>query len=81
MILALVILLLSNRDPVDVHYWPFGDAGVPLWAVVLGPLVLGFVLGMLFHLPGRMAAGRRAKRAEKRLAALEAARPLPPPIV
>jgi uncharacterized integral membrane protein len=68
-----VIFLLSNRAPVDIGFWPFGFvASLPLGAVVLAVLVLGFVVGLLFHLPARFAAGRRAKRAEKRAAELEA---------
>jgi hypothetical protein len=47
-------------------------------AVALVALVLGFGLGLLFHLPQRFAAGRRAKRAERRVAELEARQSLPP---
>ena len=47
-------------------------------AVVLAVLVLGFLLGLLFHLPGRLSANRRAKRAEKRNAELESRQVLPP---
>lgn len=72
-ILLLVIFLLSNRLPVEIVFWPFGPvASLPFGAVVLVVLVLGFVLGLLFHLPARFAASRRAKRAEKRAAELEA---------
>ena len=53
-ILALVIFLLSNRVPVDIGFWPFGQvATLPLGAVVLAVLVLGFLLGLAFHLPHR----------------------------
>ncbi len=81
MILALVILLLSNRGPMDIRFWPFGLVTFPEGAVVLVVLALGFVLGLLFHLPGRLSAKRRAKRAERRVAELEA-RPafVPPPV-
>ncbi len=79
-ILLLVIFLLSNRVPVDVGFWPLGPlASLPIGAVVLVALVLGFVLGLLFHLPQRVAAKRRAKRAERRVAELEA-RPTVPPV-
>jgi uncharacterized integral membrane protein len=78
-ILALVIFLLSNRVPVDIGFWPFGQvATLPLGAVVLAVLVLGFLLGLAFHLPHRFALNRRAKRAEKRVAELES-RTSPPP--
>jgi len=68
-----VIFLLSNRDPVGLGFWPFGFVlALPLGAVVLAVLAIGFFAGLLFHLPRRLGAGRRAKRAEKRAAELEA---------
>ncbi len=74
-----MIFLLSNRGAVDIGLWPFGFvASLPLGAVVLAVLVLGFLLGLLFHLPGRLSANRRAKRAEKRNAELESRQVLPP---
>ncbi|GLR68942.1 hypothetical protein GCM10010909_36240 [Acidocella aquatica] len=76
-----MVFLLSNRGVVDIVFWPFGQiAAWPLGAVVLAVLVLGFLLGLAFHLPHRFALNRRAKRAEKRAAELEA-RPAPPPPV
>ncbi len=69
--------LLSNRDEAVISFWPFGYIiKLPLGAVVLGVLFLGFVLGLSFHAPSRFLARRRAKKAEARLAALEA-KPLP----
>jgi hypothetical protein len=53
-------------------YWPFGFVlTVPIGAVVLVVLVLGFLAGLLAHLPGRISAKLRAKRAERRVAELE----------
>ena len=74
-----MIFLLSNRVPVDIAFWPFGFV-TSLWLgpVVLGALLAGFLLGLLFHVPARFAAGRRAKRAEKRNAELEARIATPP---
>jgi hypothetical protein len=50
--------------------------------VVIVALVLGFLGGLAAHLPKRLSAHRRAKKAEKRAAELEtrlaAAAPLPP---
>lgn len=45
---------------------------LPLGGVLLGALGFGFLAGLLFHLPHRFRAHRRAKRAEKRVAELEA---------
>jgi uncharacterized integral membrane protein len=80
---ALVVFMLSNRNPVEISYWPLGPlAQLPVGVVVLVVLALGFVLGLAFHLPSRLAAGRRAKRAEKRNAELEARLSVPagPPV-
>lgn len=71
--MVLAVFLLSNRDPANVQFWPFGFVlALPLGAVVLVLFVLGFLGGLLFALPARLAAARRAKRAERRVAELEA---------
>ena len=62
-ILALLVFVLSNRVPVALSLW--------LGPVLVGTLVAGFLLGLLFHLPARFSAHRRARRAEKRLAELQ----------
>jgi hypothetical protein len=50
--------------------------------VVIVALILGFLGGLAAHLPKRLSAHRRAKKAEKRAAELEtrlaASAPLPP---
>jgi hypothetical protein len=50
--------------------------------VVIVALILGFLGGLTAHLPKRLSAHRRAKKAEKRAAELEtrlaASAPLPP---
>ncbi|OYW12357.1 MAG: hypothetical protein B7Z59_01600 [Acidiphilium sp. 37-67-22] len=75
-LLALVIFLLSNRVPVSVAFFPFGTLGsAVLGAIVLIAFGLGVLLGMLIHLPRRMRAQRRAKRAERQLAAMQAQPP------
>lgn len=68
-----MIFLLSNRGYEQIAFWPFGPMlAMPLGAVVLVALLLGIFLGMLLHLPHRFAVTRRAKKAEKRVAELEA---------
>ena len=75
-ILALVIFLLSNRAPVTVAFFPFGTLGsAVLGAIVLIAFGLGMLLGMLIHVPHRLRAQRRAKRAERQLATLRAQPP------
>ncbi len=80
MLLALLLFFLSNRQPVDLNYWPFGLvlSGLPLAVIVLVALALGFIAGLLAHLPKRFGAQRRAKRAEKRVAELENRLAVPP---
>jgi len=80
LLLVLVLFFLSNRQAVDLNYWPFGIVivGVPLAAVVLIALAAGFLAGLAVHLPKRVGAHRRARTAEKKVAELEgklAARP------
>jgi hypothetical protein len=43
-----------------------------LGAVAIALLVIGFLLGLAAHLPKRFGANRRAKKAERRVAELEA---------
>ncbi len=72
LLLAAVIFLLSNRGPVALGLWPFGSlVSLPLGAVVIAALVIGFLAGLAAHLPKRFGAQRRAKKAEKRVAELE----------
>ncbi len=67
-----MVFLLSNRDAVPLGFWPFGlFIALPLGAVVVAALLLGFLAGLAAHLPKRFGAQRRAKRAEKRVAELE----------
>lgn len=64
--------MLSNRTPVAMGFWPFAlSLSVPFGGVVLAALVVGFLAGLLAHLPKRFGAQRRARRAEKRVAELE----------
>lgn len=70
-----MILLLSNRDIAQVGFWPFGALPLPLGGALVGALGVGFLAGLVFHLPHRFHASRRAKRAETRVAELEAKLP------
>ncbi len=74
MILLLAIFLLSNREAVPVGFWPMGTLSeLPLSVVVLAALIVGVLIGLLWHLPARLGSTRRAKRAEKQLASLQGA--------
>jgi uncharacterized integral membrane protein len=81
-LIALVIFLLSNREPTIIGFWPFGTLGsAALGAVVLIAFALGMLIGMVLLIPHRMRAHRRARRAEKQVAAMQASQPVPPAIV
>lgn len=76
MIVVLAIFLISNRGAVGVQYWPVGPIGsAALGAIVLIAFGAGALIGLLLTLPGRLGAQRRARRAEKRIAALESRLP------
>jgi uncharacterized integral membrane protein len=78
---VLVVFMLSNRDQVGLGFWPFGFLlSVPLGAVVLVALVAGFLAGLVAHLPKRLGALRRARRAEKRVVELEGKLAAPAPV-
>ncbi len=78
-LLVLVIFLLSNRGSISLSFWPFGlSAALPLGAVVIAMLVIGFLAGLAAHLPKRLGAQRRAKKAERRVAELESRLGAPP---
>ncbi len=67
-----MIFLLSNRGPALVGFWPFGFlVSLPLGAIVIAAVIIGFLGGLAAHLPKRFAAHRRASKAEKRAADLE----------
>ena len=68
----LVIFLLSNREQTALGFWPFGYVvSLPVGAVVIVALILGFLAGLVFHLPKRIGAQRRANKAEKRIMELQ----------
>lgn len=62
--LVILVFALSNRGPVGLTLWPF-DATIdlPIYLVVLGSLLVGFLLGGLIA----WVAGGRARRQARRL--------------
>ncbi|MDD2876039.1 MAG: lipopolysaccharide assembly protein LapA domain-containing protein [Acidiphilium sp.] len=78
LLLVLVVFLLSNREATLVAFWPFGPLGsAALGAIVLITFALGLLAGLLLHVPFRIRAHRRARLAEKQMAAMRAAQPPP----
>ncbi|HTR18095.1 MAG TPA: LapA family protein [Acetobacteraceae bacterium] len=71
-LLILVIFALSNRAPVDLHFWPTDfELTVPLSVAILVGAGACFFLGALFTWFGALGQRYRAKRAERRVQALE----------
>ena len=71
--LACAVFAISNNSPVNVALWPFsGSLQLPLYALSLGTLIAGLVLGLsigaLRHVPVRLDR----RRLTQRLAAAEA---------
>lgn len=77
-VVLIVIFALSNRQPVDVGFWPTGYVWtVPLSLAVLAVAAVFFVVGALLGRAGTASARRRARRAESAMRVVEAQRPVP----
>ena len=71
-LLLLVVFALSNQQPVTLGLWPTDLAlEAPLSLAVLGSGGFFFILGALVVGLGSIAQRRRARRAERRVQALE----------
>jgi len=78
LVLLIVIFALSNRQPVEVGFWPTGYVWtVPLSLAVLAVSALFFIGGALLGWRGASSVRRRARRAEAALRVVEAQRPVP----
>jgi len=70
--LLLILFAVSNREMVSVGLWPLPVlVELPLYLVVLGTLILGFVLGELVTWIGGWRWRRDARRSRDRIANLE----------
>ncbi|MDE2006108.1 MAG: DUF1049 domain-containing protein [Rhodospirillales bacterium] len=75
-LLLLVLFALSNRAPVALGLWPTGiSVTLPVSIAILLAAALGFLAGALIAWIGGHPHRSRARRAEARLRALEAAAP------
>ncbi len=72
--LLLILFAVSNRAPVELKLEPLPYVlDLPLYALLLGTLVLGFLLGAVAAFFASQRTRRRARRAEAEAARLEAA--------
>jgi uncharacterized integral membrane protein len=73
LLLILVLFALSNRQPVDLAFWPtdYTLTGVPLSVAILIAAAIAFVIGAVILWFALLAARRRAARAERARRMLE----------
>jgi uncharacterized integral membrane protein len=68
----LVIFAVSNRQAVEVTFWPFPVAiASPLSLVVLGAVVLAFLVGQFVAWLGAQRWRHEARAKQRRIGALE----------
>jgi len=71
--IILVVFAVSNRGDATVSLWPLPIAlDLPVFVLVLAPLGLGLFGGLAWLWAPLTLARRRARKAEARVAALEA---------
>ncbi len=66
-----VLFAISNLDAVPVGIWPLAPIDLPLYLVVLGALVLGFLGGQLVAWVNGRHWRREARKRQRRIEALE----------
>ena len=70
--LLLILFAVSNRATVSVGLWPLPTlVELPLYLVVLGTLIIGFLLGELVAWISSWGRRREARRSRERIAVLE----------
>jgi lipopolysaccharide assembly protein A len=70
--LVVILFAVSNRETVSVGLWPLPAlVELPLYLVLLGTLVFGFVVGELVAWIGGWRWRREARRGRDRIAMLE----------
>jgi uncharacterized integral membrane protein len=69
---VLILFAISNREAVSVALWPLPAlVEMPLYLVLLGTLLLGFIVGELAGWIGGWRWRREARRGRERIAMLE----------
>jgi putative membrane protein len=69
---VLILFAISNRETVSVELWPLpAVAEMPLYLMLLGTLLIGFVVGELLAWVGSLRWRREARRSRARIAMLE----------
>ncbi len=76
LLIALVAVVFATSNPGEMRLAiPFTDSQLVSTTpvVLISTLLLGVLIGVLASVPGRIGAGMRARKAEKRLAEIDAA--------
>jgi len=73
LLLILVLFALSNRQTVDLSFWPtdYVLAGVPVSVAILVAAAIAFIIGAVILWFALLGARRRAARAERAQRMLE----------
>ena len=69
---AVVLFAVSNRNIVEVQFWPLpGTLGLPLYVIGLVTMVIGFLIGGMIAWFGAGESRYRARMAERDIRSLE----------
>jgi uncharacterized integral membrane protein len=69
---VLILFAISNRESVSLELWPLpAVVEMPLYLMMLGTLLIGFVVGELAAWVGSWRWRREARRSRDRIAMLE----------
>jgi lipopolysaccharide assembly protein A len=69
---AAAIFAVFNRTPVTVDCWPFPMIELPLFVLVLGTLVVGFLVGRITAWASHLKVRRERSRLAKQIQVLAA---------
>ena len=69
--IGLTVFVYSNTTSVNIDWWQFHLTNVPLGMVALVPLLIGVVLGYLYHVPSGLHDFTQSMRKGRRVSELE----------
>jgi lipopolysaccharide assembly protein A len=69
--IASAVFAVHNRAPVTIDFWPFEPVEMPVFAIVLAALALGFVAGWLIVWLGHLSMRRERRRLARQAQRLE----------
>ena len=69
--IGLTVFVYSNTTSVNIDWWQLHFTNVPLGMVALVPLLLGVVLGYLYHVPSGLHDFSQSMRKSRRIHELE----------